>query len=79
MPAFIDTHTHVFNNNDQNYAANQDLVISYGIGTIGAMSVTKDEIDALQILENEVGMKVRTNNYMTHNTNCGDVLDEWYT
>ena len=79
MPAFIDTHTHIFNNNDQNYAVNQDLVLSNGIGTVGAMSVTKDEIEALQILDEEVGMKVRTNIYMTFITNCGKVLDEWYT
>jgi hypothetical protein len=91
MPGFVDAHSHIFGfpaNPDGEilsaYEAvkietslddmehNQVVALQYGITTTGEMA---EKMIAL----NQAGkLYLRTNMYLTYNTACGDLRDDWY-
>ncbi len=81
MPGSVDAHTHILAVPDH-YGTNlegvQDLALTYGITTLADMSGTPDLLERLQGLDREGKLRVRTSVYMTYNTNCGDIVGDWY-
>jgi len=81
LPGFVDAHTHILARPDH-YGTNlegvQDLALMYGITTLANMSGVPDLLERIQTLEREGKLRVRSSVYMMYNTNCGDVIGEWY-
>ena len=81
LPGFVDAHTHILARPDH-YGTNlegvQDLALMYGITTLADMSGAPDLLERIQGLDREGKLRVRSSVYMMYNTNCGDVMGEWY-
>jgi hypothetical protein len=81
VPGFVDAHTHILAAHDH-YGTNlegvQDLALMYGITTLADMSGTPDLLERIQALELEGKLRVRSSVYMAYNTNCGDIVGDWY-
>jgi predicted amidohydrolase YtcJ len=81
LPGFVDAHTHLFNAADH-YGTDlegvQDLALSYGITTLANMYVTAELVEQMQTLDQAGLLRVRTSLYLNYNTNCGDLMGDWY-
>jgi len=79
MPGFIDTHNHLLEAHEKNFMEEQDLILANGITTIGILYSTQEWIDELGAFDQQSGLKVRTNLYLTYSDACGEVYGDWYT
>jgi predicted amidohydrolase YtcJ len=81
MPGFVDAHSHILASPDH-YGTDlegvQHLALMYGITTLADAGTTPDLLERLEGLKREGNLRVRTSVYMIYNTNCGDVVGDWY-
>ncbi|MCL4265682.1 MAG: amidohydrolase family protein [Anaerolineae bacterium] len=81
MPGFVDTHTHLFNDAEQDFdmslAEVQQLALQNGITTIGDMYI--DERFLREIEDFAPALRIRTSLYLVMTDNCGEVLGDWYS
>jgi len=81
MPGFVDAHTHMYESPDQ-YGTDlegvQDIALTHGITTLGDMGGTPDLLERIGALDQQGKLRVRTSLYMLYNTNCGDIVGDWY-
>ena len=87
MPGFVDSHTHIFNDRAKGrlreYIPNgtlaeaQELALKLGITTLSDMWVDHGFLNDFKAFE--PNLKVRTKLYLVYNTNCGDVLGQWWS
>ena len=84
LPGFVDTHTHLFQNlvEGQGYTLDevqQDAFIC-GTTTIGHMTRASSAhvLDQVIELEQQGGLHLRTNWYLSYTTNCGVISGDWY-
>jgi predicted amidohydrolase YtcJ len=81
MPGFVDAHTHVFNDAtycDLDLEGAQQMALRNGITTLADMFVTPEFLAEMDEMEDSGRLRVRTSLYLNYNTNCGDVLGDWY-
>jgi len=81
MPGFVDAHTHLLNDAGQfgtDLDGVQQLALENGITTIGDMFVTQDFLNEMQDYNAENKLHIRTSLYLVYNTNCGDVVGDWW-
>jgi predicted amidohydrolase YtcJ len=81
LPGFVDAHNHVFNNSDYwglGLEAAQQMALENGITTMASAYTTGELVDALQALDADGKLRVRTSLYLNYTTNCGVVLGDWY-
>lgn len=81
MPGFVDAHTHVLNDAaywDVDLEGAQQMALQNGITTLADMFVTPEFLAEMQEMERSGRLRVRTSLYLNYNTNCGDVLGNWY-
>jgi predicted amidohydrolase YtcJ len=82
MPGIVDAHTHVFNDAEtlmeMDLLQAQELTIENGITCLGDMCVLPEFLPEMQEFEQSRKLKVRTSLYLLHNTNCGELMGDWY-
>ena len=76
MPGFVDAHSHMFEDDDPDAA--QDTLLRNGITTTADMYVDEPRLRRLLELDAGAALRVRLSAYLLYDTNCGDVLDEWW-
>jgi len=81
MPGFVDAHSHLFNDAERlgfSLEEVQELALKNGITALGDMFVPPELRQRMQAFEREGKLRIRTSLYLIYNTNCGDVLGDWY-
>jgi len=82
LPGIVDAHTHIFNDAgmylDMSLDEAQELALQNGITCLADMYVTEEFLDEMQYFEQAGRLRIRTSLYMNYNTNCGDILGDWY-
>jgi len=81
MPGFVDAHTHLLNDAGQfgtDLDGVQQLALENGITTIGDMFVTQDFLNEMRDYNAENKLRIRTSLYLIYNTNCGDIVGDWW-
>ena len=81
MPGFVDAHTHLLNDAGQfgtDLDGIQQLALENGITTIGDMFVTQDFLNEMRDYNAENRLRIRTSLYLIYNTNCGDIVGDWW-
>jgi predicted amidohydrolase YtcJ len=81
MPGFVDSHNHVFNEagaRGMSLEEAQTLALEHGITTMGNLYTTRDFLEEMRQFDQAGKLHIRTNLYLVYNTNCGDVIGEWY-
>ncbi len=80
MPGFVDAHTHLLHvaaNYGTDFDGIQQLALANGITTIGTF-VVQQFLTEMQNYTEEGKLRVRTSLYMIYNTNCGDIVGDWW-
>jgi predicted amidohydrolase YtcJ len=81
LPGFVDSHTHVFNDAASHGLSLEDaqqLALEHGITAVGDLYVPPDFLRGMRDFAREGNLRIRTSLYLIYNTNCGDVLGDWY-
>jgi len=81
MPGFVDPHTHLLNDAGQfgtDLDGIQQLALENGVTTIGDMFVTQDFLNEMRDYNAENKLRIRTSLYLIYNTNCGDIVGDWW-
>jgi predicted amidohydrolase YtcJ len=81
LPGFVDSHSHLFNAAaDQGLSLEQaqQMALEHGITALGDMFVPPDFLQTMRDFDRAGLLHVRTSLYLLYNTNCGDVLGDWY-
>jgi len=78
MPGFVDAHNHLMEAHKKDFEGEQDLILANGVTTIGILYIEQLWIDELTIFNEEEGLKIRVNLYLTYSNACGDVIGDWY-
>ena len=81
MPGFVDAHTHLLNDASHfgtDLDGIQQLALENGITTIGNMYSPPDFLETMRNYEAENKLRIRTSLYLNHNTNCGDIVGDWW-
>ena len=81
MPGFVDAHTHILNDAGAfgtDLDGIQQLALENGITTIGSMFTTQDFLSEMRDYNAENRLRLRTSLYLIYNTNCGDVVGDWW-
>ncbi|MBC7810728.1 MAG: amidohydrolase family protein [Burkholderiales bacterium] len=81
MPGFVDPHTHLFNDAVSTLGLTleeaQQVALSYGFTTMGNLYTEPEFVEQMREFEND-GLRIRTSLYLIANTNCGDLMGDWY-
>jgi hypothetical protein len=64
---------------EKNFAENQTLILANGVTTIGILYATEEWIDELGAFNQQEGLNIRINLYLTYSDACGDIYGDWYT
>lgn len=82
LPGFVDAHTHIFNDAelylDLTLEEAQQLAFENGITSLADMYVNPDFLAQMQSFDQAGKLRLRTSLYLIYNTNCGDVVGDWY-
>ena len=81
MPGFVDAHSHLFNSADQwglDKEGAQQLGLEFGITSLANMYSDPVFLSEMKALSDSGRLKIRTSLYLSYNTNCGEVLGDWY-
>ena len=81
MPGFVDAHTHLLNDAGKfgtDLDGIQQMALENGITTIGDMFVSQDFLDEMRHYNDEGRLRIRTSLYLIYNTNCGDIVGDWW-
>ena len=81
MPGFVDAHTHLLNDAGKfgtDLDGIQQMALENGITTIGDMFVSQDFLDEMRHYNDDGGLRIRTSLYLIYNTNCGDIVGDWW-
>ena len=82
MPGIVDAHTHIFNDAEallgMSLARAQQLALQNGITCLADMCVFPEFLQQMRDFEQSGKLKVRTSLYLPYNTNCGDIVGDWY-
>jgi predicted amidohydrolase YtcJ len=81
LPGFVDSHDHVFNeaaSHGMTLEQAQQLALANGITALGDMFVPPDLLQQMRAFAHSGHLRIRTSLYLLYNTNCGDVLGDWY-
>jgi predicted amidohydrolase YtcJ len=81
LPAFVDAHDHVFNDAEKRgltLEQAQAMALANGISALGDTFVTPEFFARMTTFARLGKLRVRTSLYLIYDTNCGDVLGEWY-
>jgi len=78
MPGFVDAHNHLMEAHRKDFEREQDLILTNGVTTIGILYAEQLWIDELTNLNEQEGLKIRINLYLTYSDACGDILGDWY-
>lgn len=81
MPGFVDAHTHLLNDAGSfgmDLDSVQQLALENGITTIGSMYTTQEFLNEMRNYSAEDKLHIRTSLYLVYNTNCGDILGDWW-
>ena len=81
MPGFVDAHSHLFSaagNWGLDLEGAQQVALEGGITSLGEMSGSPEFISEMKSFSESGFLRVRTTLYMGYNTNCGEVLGDWY-
>jgi predicted amidohydrolase YtcJ len=81
MPGFVDAHSHVLNEewmSGKTLEEAQQLALIHGITTTGELFTTREFLEEMQAFNATGLLRIRTNLYLVYNTNCGDIVGEWY-
>jgi len=81
LPGFIDPHTHLLN--DANYYGKtpveiQQFALENGFTTIASMFTSPEFLTELEGMNERGEFRIRVNAYLNYNTNCGDVIGDWF-
>jgi predicted amidohydrolase YtcJ len=76
MPGFVDAHSHMFAEPDP--AVVQDTLLQTGVTTTAEMYVDEPLLQRLLELEAAGGFRMRLSAYLLYNTNCGELLGDWW-
>ena len=83
MPGIVDAHTHIFNDAeaylDMDLDEAREPALQSGITCLADMYVDQDFLGRMQSFEQEGKLRVRTSLYLIYDTNCGDIVGDWYT
>ncbi len=81
LPGFVDPHTHLLNDAGM-YGMTpeeaQNLALENGITTLGDPYVTAEFLEEMRAMNAEGKLHVRTSLYLIYNTNCGELVGDWY-
>lgn len=81
VPGFVDAHSHLFNDaapSSYTLEEIQQLALSYGITTLGDLYATPEFLKQMRAFKREGHLRIRTSLYLIYNTNCGEVVGDWY-
>ena len=81
MPGFVDAHTHLLNDASafgMDLDGVQQIALENGITTISSMFTTEDFLNEMRDYNAENKLRVRTSLYLIYNTNCGDIVGNWW-
>jgi predicted amidohydrolase YtcJ len=81
MPGFVDAHTHLLNDAGTfgtDLDGVQQLALENGITTIGNMFTSPEFLTEMQDYNEGNHLRVRVSLYLIYNTNCGDVIGDWW-
>ncbi len=81
MPGFVDAHSHLFNAAGQwglDLEGAQRVALERGITSLANMFTTKEFLSEMEAFSESGRLKIRTSLYLNYNTNCGNVLGDWY-
>ncbi|HEY5729735.1 MAG TPA: amidohydrolase family protein, partial [Anaerolineales bacterium] len=81
MPGFVDAHTHLLNDAGtygMDLDGVQQMALENGITTLGGMFTTEEFLNEMQDYNAENRLRVHTNLYLIYNTNCGDIVGNWW-
>lgn len=81
MPGFVDAHSHVLNEewmSGKTLEEAQQLALIHGITSTGELFTTRDFLEEMRAFDTAGLLRIRTNLYLVYNTNCGEVVGEWY-
>jgi predicted amidohydrolase YtcJ len=81
MPGFVDAHTHLLNDAGSfgmDLDGVQQLALENGITTIGSMFTSQDFLNEMRDYDAENKLRIRTSLYLIYNTNCGDIVGDWW-
>jgi predicted amidohydrolase YtcJ len=80
MPGFVDAHTHLFNDVEQDFdmslAEVQQVALENGITTIGDLFVDKRFLKEIEAFS--PALRIRTSLYLVATDNCGKPLGDWW-
>lgn len=79
MPGFIDSHDHLMEAHKMNFNEEQELILENGVTTIGILYATQEWIDELTAFDQQTGLRIRVNLYLSYNNSCGEIYGNWYT
>ena len=81
MPGFVDAHTHLLNDAGSfgmDLDGVQQMALENGITTISSMFTTENFLNEMRDYNAENKLRVRTSLYLIYNTNCGDIVSNWW-
>lgn len=81
VPGFVDAHSHLFNDAAAagfSLDEIQQLALSYGITTLGDLYATPEFVKQMRAFKRQGRLRIRTSLYLIYNTNCGEVVGDWY-
>ncbi|HSG44751.1 MAG TPA: amidohydrolase family protein, partial [Anaerolineales bacterium] len=81
MPGFVDAHTHILND-ASHYGMDMDgiqqMALENGITTFANLFTSQDFLNEMRDYNTENKLRVRTSLYLIYNTNCGDIVGNWW-
>ncbi|HKJ37621.1 MAG TPA: amidohydrolase family protein, partial [Anaerolineales bacterium] len=81
MPGFVDAHTHLLND-AAHYGMDldglQQMALENGITTLANLFTSQDFLNEMRDYNAENKLRLRTSLYLIYNTNCGDVIGNWW-
>lgn len=81
MPGFVDAHSHLFNAAGAwglDFEGAQQMALEYGITSVANMYATQDFLNEMSSFSDSGNLKIRTSLYLTYNSNCGELMGDWY-
>jgi len=81
LPGFVDAHTHILNDaaaQGMSLDEAQYLALRNGITSLGDLYVDRSFLREIQDFNAAGQLRVRTSLYLVWNTNCGQVVGDWY-